>query len=78
MKDAKGLIIVTDLDGTLLDGDGKVPERNLRGIDRFKAAGGRFTIASGRYGNSVGRLFPGFREYVNAPTGFSNGAVLFD
>ncbi|MBQ7161851.1 MAG: HAD hydrolase family protein, partial [Clostridia bacterium] len=40
MKDAKGLIIVTDLDGTLLDGDGKVPERNLRGIDRFKAAGG--------------------------------------
>lgn len=78
MKDAKGLIIVTDLDGTLLDGDGKVPERNLRGIDRFKAAGGRFTIASGRYGNSVGRLFPGFREYVNAPTVFSNGAVLFD
>ena len=78
MKDAKGLIIVTDLDGTLLDGDGKVPERNLRGIDRFKAAGGRFTIASGRYGNSVGRLFPEFREYVNAPTVFSNGAVLFD
>ena len=78
MKDAKGLIIVTDLDGTLLDGDGRVPENNLLAIERFKAAGGRFTIASGRYGNSVGRLFPEFREYVNAPTVFSNGAVLFD
>ena len=78
MNDAKGLIIVTDLDGTLLDGDGRVPEANLRAIERFKAAGGRFTIASGRYGNSVGRLFPEYKEYVNAPTVFSNGSVLFD
>ena len=78
MKDAKGLLIVTDLDGTLLNGDGCVPQNNLDAINCFKAAGGRFTIASGRYGNSVGRLFPEFREYVNAPTVFSNGAVLFD
>ena len=78
MKDAKGLIIVTDLDGTLLNGDGYVPAANLRAIDRFRAAGGRFTIASGRYGNSVKSLFPQFREYVNAPTVFSNGSVLFD
>ena len=78
MKDAHGLLIVTDLDGTLLDGNGVVPEKNLRAIERFKAAGGRFTIASGRYGKSIESLFPGYQRYVNAPTIFSNGAVIFD
>lgn len=78
MNDATGLLIITDLDGTLLDGDGKVPRSNLEAIERFKAAGGRFTIASGRYGKKINALFPDYAKKVNAPTVYSNGAVIYD
>ena len=76
MTDVKGLIIVTDMDGTLLDRRSRVPEVNLRAIDRFRAAGGRFTIASGRYGKTVNELFPGYVGYINAPAIFCNGSVI--
>lgn len=44
----KKLIIVSDLDGTLLP-PSKIPlERDLAAIRRFEAAGGKFAIATGR------------------------------
>ena len=76
MKKAHGLVIVSDMDGTLLDRHGRVPSVNLEAIERFKAAGGRFTLASGRYGKALDRLFPGYKEYVNAPAILCNGALL--
>ena len=78
MRSANGLVIVSDMDGTLLNTDGRVPAVNLDAIDRFKQAGGRFTLASGRYGSALDRLFPEFREYVNAPAILCNGAQLCD
>lgn len=78
MNSANGKVIVTDMDGTLLDRHGRVPSANLEAIERFKAAGGRFTLASGRYGKALDRLFPEFREYVNAPAILCNGAQLCD
>ena len=78
MRSANGLVIVSDMDGTLLNTDGRVPKANLDAINRFKQAGGRFTLASGRYGKALDRLFPEFREYVNAPAILCNGAQLCD
>lgn len=78
MTDARGLVIVSDMDGTLLDHNGSVPPANLAAIERFRAAGGRFTLASGRYGKALERLFPKHREYVNSPAILCNGAVLCD
>lgn len=78
MRSANGLVIVSDMDGTLLNTDGRVPKANLDAINRFKQAGGRFTLASGRYGKALDRLFPKFREYVNAPAILCNGAQLCD
>ncbi len=76
MSRAHGLVIVTDMDGTLLDRHGRVPSVNLEAIERFKSEGGRFTLASGRYGKALDRLFPEFRDYVNAPAILCNGAQL--
>lgn len=41
------ILIVSDLDGTLVE-DGKISQRNIDAIRRFRAAGGEFTIATGR------------------------------
>ena len=71
-------VIVTDLDGTLLNDKTKVPQSNLDAIKKFTSAGGYFTLASGRYGNKVGELFPDFEKYINAPAVLCNGAYLCD
>ena len=44
-----------DLDGTLLNDELTVSERNLLAIEKFRAAGGIFTIATGRMPSSVKR-----------------------
>ena len=51
-------LIATDLDGTLLNDELEVSERNLLAIERFREAGGIFTIATGRTPRSV-------RKYVD-------------
>jgi len=71
-----GITIVTDMDGTLLDKNKKISEKNLKKIKYFKENGGNFTIASGR-------LFPKIELYaeileLNIPVIASNGAVIYD
>ena len=41
-----GILICTDLDGTLLKNDKSVSEENLRAIEYFKREGGRFTFVT--------------------------------
>jgi len=41
-------LIVTDLDGTLLDEKKNIPDENIKAIERFRQKGGLFTIATGR------------------------------
>ena len=43
-----GITILTDMDGTLLDSNKKISEKNLNMIEYFRQNGGTFTIASGR------------------------------
>lgn len=71
-----GMLICTDLDGTLLKNDYTVSEENIKAIEYFKKEGGYFTFVTGR--------MPFFVSYVletvkpNAPFGCVNGAGLYD
>jgi len=71
-----GLLICTDLDGTLLRNDKTVSRENIEAIEYFKQEGGYFTFVTGR--------MPFFVSYAldtikpNAPFGCVNGAGLYD
>ncbi|CAG7622096.1 Cof-type HAD-IIB family hydrolase [Paenibacillus allorhizosphaerae] len=72
----EGCLLVTDMDGTLLDRDKKISLENREAIERFVAQGGLFTIATGRIAVSA-------RPYVEqlpvgAPAILYNGAVIYD
>ncbi len=70
-----GCLLVSDIDGTLAV-NGKLVARNLEAVERFKAAGGVFTIATGRGPTAAKALCQKAR--INAPALLSNGSVLFD
>lgn len=71
-----GILICTDLDGTLFKNDKTISCENIEAIEYFKREGGYFTFVTGR--------MPFFVSYVldkvkpNAPFGCVNGAGLFD
>ena len=71
-----GLLLCTDLDGTLLRNDKTISRENIEAIDYFKREGGHFTFVTGR--------MPFFVSYAlntvkpNAPFGCVNGAGLYD
>ena len=71
-----GILICTDLDGTLYRNDKTVSDENLAAIDYFKREGGYFTFVTGRMpyyaGKALGLIEP------NAPFGCINGGGLYD
>ena len=71
-----GILICTDLDGTLYKNDKSVSTENLRAIEFFKEQGGYFTFITGRMpyyaGKALGLIQP------NAPFGCINGGGLYD
>ncbi|MBQ9198352.1 MAG: HAD hydrolase family protein [Clostridia bacterium] len=70
------LLLISDLDGTLLDGKKSVPENALRALERFTAAGGFFTVATGRTEDTC-RIATDILP-VNAPVILYNGASIMD
>lgn len=78
MKDLSDILILTDLDGTFFGPRAKLVKRNLEAIRRFKAAGGLFSIATGRIHMSLDTCLPNADELVNAPIIVCNGAFLYD
>ncbi len=72
----EGILICTDLDGTLLSSDKKISKENLDAIEYFKANGGYFTFITGR--------MPFYAQFVyqtinpNCPFGCNNGGALYD
>lgn len=70
-----GCLLISDIDGTLLENN-IIPENNLKAIEYFKSEGGFFTVATGR-GPTVG-IPIAKRLNVNAPVLFSNGSVIYD
>lgn len=71
-----GILLVTDLDGTLLKHDQSISKENVEAIEYFKANGGKFTIVTGR----VPCALAGIDEIVkpNAPLGCVNGGAIYD
>lgn len=75
-KDISELLVVSDIDGTLLQAGYGIPKENIESVERFVAKGGLFTVATGRSVQAV-------RKYVDwipmsAPAILCNGAVLYD
>ncbi len=71
-----GVLICTDLDGTLLKDDKTVSKENLDAIEYFKQNGGIFTFVTGRMPYYVGDTLACVKP--NAPIGCVNGGGLFD
>ena len=76
MKKFEGVLICTDLDGTLLKNDKSISRENSEAIEYFKSEGGKFTFITGR--------MPYFSEAArdmvkpNAPIGCINGGGIYD
>lgn len=69
-------LFVTDLDGTLLDSQKKISSEDEQSIRQFMAAGGIFTVATGRTEetcNLATDVLP-----INAPIILYNGAAIVD
>lgn len=74
--DFNKVIFMSDLDGTLLTDEKQVLERDLRAIERFKAGGGLFTVATGRGYTMAKRVVDELN--VDLPCVVFNGAAVFD
>lgn len=71
-----GILICTDLDGTLLNSKREVSKENRNAIEYFKREGGHFTFVTGRmhyYANNAYR-----NVNPNAPVGCNNGGAVYD
>lgn len=78
MADLSNILIVTDLDGTFFGKHGEPIERNLKAVERLKAQGGHFTIATGRTNLNLKHKWRDAADLVNAPVVGCNGAMLCD
>ena len=67
-------LLALDLDGTLLDSTGSIPEENRKAIREAEAAGVLVTIATGRRFRDARPL--GLELELNAPLVSHNGALL--
>ena len=71
-----GILLASDMDGTLLDSRKRLSQANQSALENFVAAGGWFTVATGRMETSVKRYLPVLP--LNAPAILYNGAVIYD
>ena len=76
MKKFENILIISDVDGTLVDEKWKISEENIRAANYFMDNGGTFTYATGRQApvtaGIVNQLMP------NAPVICYNGAAIYD
>jgi len=70
-----GVLMCTDLDGTLLRGDHTISRENRAAIGYFKAEGGLFTFVTGRMPFFVQDMYTAIEP--NCPFGCINGGGLY-
>ncbi|MDF2960862.1 MAG: Cof-like hydrolase [Paenibacillus sp.] len=75
-KRFQGTMLVTDMDGTLLNSSKIISKENLQAIERFVEQGGIFTLATGRIASSAKRYAD--QLPIGAPAILYNGAVIHD
>ena len=71
-----GILICTDLDGTLLRNDKSISKENSEAIEYFKREGGKFTFITGRMYFTARQLYDMVNP--NAPVGCINGGGIYD
>lgn len=71
-----GILLCSDLDGTLLKDDKTISSENYDAIEYFKANGGIFTIMTGRMSYALSTVLD--KVTPNAPIGFGNGLGIYD
>ncbi len=69
-------LIVSDLDGTLINSKLVISQKNLSAINEFTAEGGRFAVATGRTIQNVRPFIQGLK--LNGPCILYNGAAIYD
>ena len=72
--DPRKFLYVSDLDGTLLDGDGQLPENSVQRINKLIDNGLNFTIATARNYDSAYPLLKGLN--IKHPVILFNGVYL--
>lgn len=70
------VVIMSDMDGTLLTSDKKINEKDRLAIERFISLGGKFTV-------STGRTLEAFEQYrrildLRIPVVLYNGGIIYD
>ena len=72
----KSVLLVGDLDGTLLNRNGQISSENAQALQEFMQQGGLFTIATGRDPEDIMHFFPD--SPPNAPLSCFNGSMIYD
>ena len=70
------ILLVSDLDGTLVTNKGVIPARSIDAVRRFMEKGGRFTFATGR--SVMGTLKFTQQVMPNTPILTYNGGCIYD
>jgi Cof subfamily protein (haloacid dehalogenase superfamily) len=70
------VLLVSDMDGTLLNPAHEIFEQNIRMIEEFISQGGCFTLATGREWHALGEYAPILP--LTLPLILVNGAQIFD
>ena len=75
-KPFQNMLLISDMDGTLLTADKRVSEENLQAIQKFRSLGGKFTIASGRSIPSLAHFAK--KLELDTPVILFNGGAIYD
>ena len=68
-----GILIVSDLDGTLLNRESRISQENRNAIAYFESEGGHFTYISGRVARCMAPILQKMTPPI--PVGCNNGMV---
>lgn len=71
-----GILLCSDLDGTLLNSDRQISEENAQAVRQFRAQGGVFCLSTGRLPRYL--LQYGDKLDFDAPMICSNGSCIYD
>lgn len=76
MQKFSGILLCTDLDGTLLREDKSISKQNIEAIEYFKSRGGLFSFITGRMPCFVADICTAVTP--NCPFGCINGGGIYD
>ncbi len=71
-----GYLLISDMDGTLIDNSGKISDKNIEAIKKFQNYGGKFGVATGRTIESAKKYIS--KLPVDMPAILYNGAKIYD